>query len=343
MASMIKASCVSFGITFCLVPLLRALAFKTNILDVPNGVLKKHALSTPYLGGVAVFFGVMGASYWYFFTAPLFFYIGLILLLILGLVDDIYAISPGKKFLGQVLACFCFLKAGLLFNQQLFYDLLPVFLHVPHLLIFLNGVLSSWWILTVINAFNLVDVMDGLTSVIAFFSSVGFIGFALFFNNAGISVWMSILAGSLVAFFWYNKPRASIYLGDAGSLFIGGCLATVPFFLGWGASTSGDLLVPLMLLFIPLFELSSLIIIRISKNLPVYYGSPHHFICYLKMRGYSVKQILCLVGMVGLFINGTALFVAFENIAPLLAIGISALFIILSVYFVFFAKKISFF
>ncbi len=344
--TIIAASCISFMSAFCIIPFLRALAFKAGVLDIPNGALKQHESPTPYLGGVAVFFGC-ALSLFFFSPAnsfPPFFFIGLLFLLLLGLIDDLYAISPAKKFLGQSLACFCFIKAGLSFNKEIFIDFLPSFLHSQRIIGVLSTFFSSWWMLSVINAFNLVDVMDGLTTTIALVASLSFIAIALVNAHYLLVLWLSCLCGALLAFFWYNKPRASMYLGDAGSLFIGGCLATVPFFLKWGSSSRGIVLIPLLVLMIPLVELCSLMIIRSYKGIPVYHGSPHHFICYLKARRWSVGKIIALVGFVGGCFGVSAFFIASDNVALLPSAFLLVFLVIIWVFTIFYGyKKTSFF
>ncbi len=345
--TVIAASSLSFVVTFYLIPFLRSIAFKTGTLDIPNGVLKKHEQPTPYLGGVGVFLGCM-VSVFYFLPQgifPLFFFLGLSCLLLVGLVDDIYAITPLKKFLGQTIACFCFLKAGLYFNKEVFLYLLPSALQMPRFIAVLNTFFSSWWMLTVINAFNLVDVMDGLSTIIAYAASLSFIGIACLTKNYGMAVWLGALFGSLGAFFHYNKPpRALIYLGDAGSLFIGGSLATAPFFLEWGSSTRGTMFVPLFILMVPLVELCSLIFIRTYKGILFYHGSPHHFICYLKARGWSVYRIIGFSGVVGSCCGGVAFLITCRDVALPTTLFLFALLVFLWLRMVFYGyKKSSFF
>lgn len=318
----LSAACVSVGLslvsTFLLVPFFKYIARVTRLLDVPDGILKNHKQPVPYLGGVAVFFGCL-VPFFYFFSATVFdqwhFFTGLLVLLIVGLLDDIYRISPAKKFAGQLVACVIFIKGGALFNKHIFSHILPLPVQSPELFSVLNGLLSAFWILTCINAFNLIDIMDGLASSVAFVSALFFIGTALFFNVGWLAAFLGCFCAALCAFFWYNKPPATMYLGDAGSLWIGGALACMPFFLHWGASFRGQLLVPLFFLAVPLIEICSLIIIRTSKKIPFYYGSPHHFICYLKKRGWNTVTVLLLTIFTAALFGALGFFVAFQDIA----------------------------
>ena len=197
-----------------------------------------------------------------------------------------------------MLAAFCFLKAGLYLKEHFF----TWGLDIP---------LSFLWILTVINAFNLVDIMDGLAATISLGAAFSFMAVALYFGEP-IALFFAALIGALGAFFYYNKPQAQIYLGDAGSLFLGGVFAASPFLLPWSAFTVYGFLAPIIILGIPLLELLFLIIIRTKKGIPFYLGSPDHFAIVLQRRGWSRYQILgaCLflstlfAGVATLFLTG---------------------------------------
>lgn len=275
----------SFLVTFYLVPMFVIFAYRLNVLDVPDGKIKNHAQVTPYLGGLAVFVGFLMslALVFPFENRILLFIVGSTLLLFVGLIDDILRIKPYQKFFGQAVAALCFLKAGFHLKELFF---LSNYWNIP---------ISFLWMMTVINAFNLVDVMDGLATTLASCATISFIVIALYFGQLHIALLLGALLGSLVAFLWYNKPPAKIYLGDAGSLFIGGILATVPFLFEWSLYNWYGFLTPLIILAIPLLEVSFLVVIRSYKGIPFYQGSPDHFCLYLKANGWSVGEILVYV------------------------------------------------
>ena len=200
---------ISLLITFYLVPIFAAFAAKLGVMDVPDGKIKKHERAVPYLGGVAVYVGFITtlALICPFEDQIFLFLIGITLLLFIGLIDDLLCMKPYQKFLGQLIVAFCFLKSGFYLKECFF---LNNIWSIP---------ISLFWILLVINAINLVDVMDGLATTVAICSSVSFFILALFFNQIHVALLLTTFLGSLCAFLWYNKPSAQIYLGDAGSLF----------------------------------------------------------------------------------------------------------------------------
>lgn len=268
------------------------MAIKLQVIDIPDGRIKKHQVATPYLGGVAVYCGLLTALIFTFpFENQMFlFLVGTTLLLLVGLIDDLVILKPYQKLLGQIFAAICFLKAGFYLKEHVFYNIW----NIPF---------SFLWILTVINAFNLIDIMDGLATITAIAATLSLLGIAWLLNAFIVMILLTAFLGGLCAFLWYNRPHASIYLGDAGSLFIGGFLATVPFLLNWGTYTFHGYLSPIIILGIPLLEVMSLIVIRFYKGIPFYQGSPDHFACYLQNKGWYKELILAYIFVLSLMLG----------------------------------------
>ena len=296
---------ISFLITFYLVPLLAAFAVRLKVLDVPDGKIKNHEKAIPYLGGVAVYIGFLTslALVFPFENQILLFIVGSTLLLFVGLIDDLLRIKPYQKFFGQSIAALCFLKAGFHLKELFF---LSNYWNIP---------ISFLWIMSVINAFNLVDVMDGLATSLAACATLSFLVVAICFGHYNLTLLLGALLGALIAFFWYNRPAAQIYLGDAGSLFIGGILATVPFLFNWGLYNWYGFLTPVIVLAIPLLEVAFLVLIRSYKGIPFYQGSPDHFSIYLKLNGWTVWEILVYMLFLSFILMNTALAFAYNYIS----------------------------
>ncbi len=297
---------ISFLITFYFVPLLCTIAHKLGVVDVPDGRIKVHEKTTPYLGGVAVYIGfISGLALVFPLENSIFsLLVGSTLLLFIGLIDDLVMLKPYQKFFGQIVAAFCFIKGGLYLKEQFFHD---------HYMIALP--ISLLWILTITNAMNLVDVMDGLATTIALCSAISFGIIAFLLGHDSVMLLVSSFVGPLVAFLWYNKPPASIYLGDAGSLFIGGFLASVPFLFSWSTYNPYGFCAPAMILGIPLCEVLFLIIVRTYKGIPFYHGSPDHFSIYLRARGWSKNQVLLYVAALSCILLGTVVLFILDKIS----------------------------
>ena len=271
----------------CLFPLFMWVALRYDIVDKPDNQLKQHEAPTPYLGGAALFLSWFVGVAFTGFLAPLSLglVIGLCATSALGLWDDLYTLSPGRKFVGLSFIAAFFLHHGV-YLKTLW---IPFWATLP---------LSFLWLVTMMNAFNLIDIMDGLCGVTALGAAIGFGGVAWYLGQWSLLVILASLVGALYVFLLHNKPPAQIYLGDSGSLFLGGFFATVPLLFDFGSVWSphsyGFLVIPVICA-IPLGEVLILIVIRRWKGIPFYRGSRHHFAHFLQGRGFSPWRILLSV------------------------------------------------
>jgi len=222
--------------------------------------------------------------------------------LVVGLLDDLVSLTPKQKIFGQLIAVLCYLKAGFYLKINFFGNLW-------------NIVLSAFWFLSVINAFNLIDVMDGLASLVALCIALIFLTFTLILGYFELALLLLAFVGSLLAFFCFNRPPARMYLGDAGSLFIGGFIASVPFCISWSEYNSMGYLLPVFICSIPLFEVFMLILVRVYKQIPFFYGSPDHFSIFLQEKGFSKVFILFLCFFIVMIINLISLLFFFNIIS----------------------------
>jgi len=287
-----------FSFFFCwyLIPIIAKAALKFNVLDIPDGRIKIHNKPIPYLGGIAMFLpfiATLSVAY-PFENKILWLLLGTTFLLFLGLVDDLKVLKPGQKFLGQTLAVICFLKGGLSLKTNFFY------------MSFLNTFLSGFWMLTLINAFNLIDVMDGLASVVAIVAGLSLFIVAILFKQYAISLLIVTFLGPVFAFLYYNRPPAKIYMGDSGAMFIGGFLAAITLLFPWSSQSFDAYYTPAVILAVPIIEVVSLIIIRTYLGIPFFRGSPHHFAIYLQKKGWRKESVLFFALSMGVVLSGFA-------------------------------------
>ena len=290
-------------LTIYIVPMMIAAAFNFKILDRPDGKIKNHKKPVPYLGGLAVyipFIATLAVAY-PFENKILWLFLGVTFLLFIGLVDDLKILKPIQKLFGQFLAVLCFLKGGFSLKTIFFSD-------------FFNICASAFWMLSVINAFNLVDVMDGLSSLLAIIAATSFLIIAIILKQYAVSVLLLAFLGPMLVFFYYNKPPARIYLGDAGSLFVGGFLAAIPLLLPWSKLSFDAYYTPIVILGVPLLELFSLVVIRTFKGIAFYRGSPHHYSIYLRSKNWSVAKVLIFSGIMSTILSTIAILFLFNFI-----------------------------
>lgn len=315
---------LSLLIALYLIPLLINAAKRLHLLDKPDGKIKVHKEPVPFFGGIAMYIAFIAtlALVYPFENSILWLLLSVTLLLFIGLVDDFKALMPGQKFFGQIFAVLCLLKGG--------FSLKTVFFSSSW-----NLILSGFWTISVINAFNLIDVMDGLTTTVALTAGTTFFIIALMLKQYAVSLLLLAFLGPLVAFLYYNKPPAKIYLGDNGSMFIGGFLAAIPLLFQWSNQNFEAYYTPVIILGIPLIEVFFLIIIRTYLGIPFYQGSPHHFSIYLLKKGMSKKGVLLFTLFAGLLLSSTA-FLHFEyNFSFLTLFGIAIVCLVLWSGFIF--------
>jgi UDP-GlcNAc:undecaprenyl-phosphate GlcNAc-1-phosphate transferase len=283
--------------TAAALPLWRAWCRRAQLVDDP-GHRKIHREPIPLAGGLAVLTGILiplGAAVllvagrWLgpATVAPLEYGLGrraaqvLVLLLgaigavVLGWLDDRQELRPHWKFAGQVIIAALVAAGGT-----------RITCFVPNLLF--SYVVTILWLVTLMNACNFLDNMNGLCG------GVGVIGAFWFALKAAVAgqflvASMAFLAcGALVGFLPYNFPRASVFLGDAGSHLVGyllGVLAILPHFYSSEHPVRLAVLNPLLILAVPLADLVSVVLIRFRQGRAVYVGDTNHFSHRLVRRG----------------------------------------------------------
>lgn len=278
----------SFVVTLALVPLVMRLARRVGFLDHP-GPRKIHTEPIPYGGGITVAAGVLLAvallTVWR--PAPpqsslekpipvLVYVLGSLAILVLGLVDDRRKLSAPFKLLVETIVA-----AGVALGGAR----LRLFEAPPAV----SVAVTVLWILAVTNAFNLLDHMDGLSSGVALLSGGAFLFVALQTHQAFIGALLMALLGACLAFLMFNFPPARIYLGDAGSLFIGfwlSCL-TISFTFYDAHYLLYTYFVPVAVLAVPLFDTASVVLIRLRHRRPIFEGDTNHLAHRLTRLGMS--------------------------------------------------------
>ena len=256
----------TFALGYVLTPLCRELARKCGMVDAPSA-RRINKIPTPRAGGLAVFLSVTMALAAYMLItgdrlSPLFpneviwRMMGLsAALVVVGLADDKFGLPPAVKLAGQVavaLGAFFWCHAG--------FRTMPLFANMPA---WLDGILATFWIVGAINAFNLIDGMDGLASGLALIAAIGMGGSLVFIGYPQATLVYLAFAGACLAFLRYNFHPASVFLGDTGSMYIGFLLSVLPLVMKSGDSLFVSIGVPLLAMGVPIFD-TSLAILRRS-------------------------------------------------------------------------------
>ncbi|MSS70229.1 MAG: undecaprenyl/decaprenyl-phosphate alpha-N-acetylglucosaminyl 1-phosphate transferase [Candidatus Latescibacteria bacterium] len=251
-----------------LTPLAGRLAVRLGRVSPPNPSVDGHTRATPYLGGLAIFCAV---SPFLLSAKESAWILGTALMMLVGLLDDLFPFSPARKLLAQAAAAIATVAFGLHFD-------------VSGILL-LDAALTVFWLIAIANAFNVTDMMDGLAPGIG---GIAGVGFAVVLTGSGpveSATLAAALAGGLFGFLIHNFHPARVFMGDTGSLFAGtllGCL-TVTLQRG-GAGVAG-----FALLGLPLFEAAFLIAVRTRQGRPWYRASRDHTAQRLVQSGLSIR------------------------------------------------------
>jgi len=314
---------LSFLLTLYGTPLAQKVAFRYQILDQPDGKLKKHPQPVPYMGGVIVYFAFISPiSLVFDFNQQM---LGILfassILLLVGLFDDLKALTPGIKFLFQIIATYILLKSGIVIDLIFF----------PR---WLDFILSFLWILTVINAFNIIDIMDGLAASVGALSALTIFIISLYSHDFLISILALSLAASLLAFLKFNWEPARIYLGDAGSMILGLIIGSLTMMVRYTRFNKLAFLSGLFVLGIPLFDLVYVIILRAVKGKMPFMGSPDHFaLRWRKKKNWTARETVSAIVAVQLLLSGLVVvnFFATPRFTLLSSALVAAFFIALGV------------
>src|SRR3989440_2521516 len=297
------AVAASFVLALVLTPVVRALARRWGVVARPK-TDRWHKKPTAMLGGVAIFLSVAAVILFYLFFIPartdeianhdrayLWVVLGASTFLFgVGLVDDLFHAKPYQKLIGQVMGAAFIIYYGLA---------LPWTGSVA-----INMVLTIFWLIGITNAINLLDNMDGLASGIAAISSIFLAVNFLASAQATEAMVLAIFAAALIGFLVYNSNPASIFMGDCGSMFIGFFLASTSLMsVAGGRSRSflPVLAVPILILFIPIFDTTFVTVLRKLSGRSASQGGRDHTSHRLVALGMSERRaVWMLYGLAGL-------------------------------------------
>jgi UDP-GlcNAc:undecaprenyl-phosphate GlcNAc-1-phosphate transferase len=287
---------LSFVFALYWTPLIRRAALQLRIVDRPDGKLKTQDSAVPYLGGVAVYtaFLLTVGVFTDFQQETLGLLLSGSIALMVGLIDDFGVLSPSQKLLGQALAALVLIKSGTYIKLTF----IPVWVAMP---------LTVLWILAVTNAMNIIDIMDGLASGVAAIATISIAVANFMAGRDSVGFLCIVLCGAIIGFLRYNFHPAIIYLGDAGSLFIGFMLAALSMNAGYTRANLLAVISPVLILGIPLFDLALVMWIRWSNGIPVTKGSPDHFALRLRRCKLTVRETAVTTYIVGILLSGAAI------------------------------------
>ncbi len=282
-----------------LIPLVIRVATRYGILDVPNEERRVHRHPVPRLGGIAIFLSaIVGASAWYLWQpagatagpplGAIFpgFVVGVTIIFLTGLVDDLRGVRARTKLIAQTLAAAAVLYAGLRIDGL---SIAPgaVALPIPELI---GLALLTLWIVGITNAFNLIDGIDGLAGHFALIGLLACITTDLVLHGQRPLALSVALIGAVVAFLHFNRNPARIFLGDSGSMVLGFYLAVRLVVAATDEQGTLYALVPLTALAFPIADTAVAIARRWLRGHPFSRADGRHIHHQLLALGFPVRR-----------------------------------------------------
>ncbi len=291
-------------VTLVLTPIVRRISERYGLVDQPGG-RKVHETPISRLGGIAMFVGFFAALAFELVGEKFFGWggmlsqsgtelagvlAGMVLIFAVGVVDDIFTLNPGPKFVGQLVAASIVIASGLRIDfvgNPFGGGLIALgLLGIPITLIYIAGFT---------NVINLIDGLDGLAAGITAIAATSFLVLGAQANRFEAAVLAAALIGACLGFLRYNFNPASIFMGDSGAMFLGFSLATISL-LGVMKSTAAiALAVPLLIIGVPIFDTASAIVRRVRHNRPIQEADKGHIHHRLLNQGFNQRQTVVII------------------------------------------------
>lgn len=288
----IEVGVIAFIVSYILTPYMARVGKKQNMVDIP-GHRKIHEEAIPNLGGIVIFFGFLLSLLFVIqiegqFRALL---IGGVIILLLGVVDDIANLSPKHKFVIQMIPALIVI----IYNSDLINNFIVDQLKSFDLLGYLLYPILIFWIVGVTNSINIIDGLDGLACGVSLIALVTFLILGLRQNLEALSLISIALAGSMLAFLRFNFYPAKIFLGDSGSTFAGFMLASVGALWVLKSGNAFFIFIPIIILALPIFDTLFAIWRRYRGHHPIFQADKGHLHHRLLARGISHKNIVLVL------------------------------------------------
>lgn len=321
---------IAFAVSMVTTPLAKKIAFKVKAIDYPKSRgLNKEPM--PRIGGLAIFFGFLASviilSFFVqdFHTKQFFgFLIGGLLIVILGVFDDIYELSPKIKFLVQLLVAVIVVSTGTRIDVMSwpFWQYLRPF----------NALITMVWIIGLINAVNLIDGVDGLAAGVSSIASLCLMILCLI-SGSNLAVCLTaILAGSCLGFLPRNFSPAEIYMGDTGSTFLGYVLAVTSCIGVYKSYAVLSIVISILAVALPILDTLFAMIRRAINRKPLMSADRGHLHHRLIDSGYSHKQAVIILYGLSLFSAIIAILIAIQNYQATIVVFIFFCILMLMMY-----------
>nr|WP_317284148.1 MULTISPECIES: MraY family glycosyltransferase [Oscillospiraceae] len=306
LAYVVLALLVALVVSFLMTPVVKTFAYKVGAIDVPKDARRMHKVPIPRLGGLAIFIGFMVSILLFSEITPELrsILLGAVIIVVLGVVDDIMALPAMLKFVVQIVAALIPATHGVTIlafsNPNIFSD------NLYWVLGSLSIPFTVLWIVAITNSVNLIDGLDGLANGVSAISATTMLVIALVSDQSAVAVVLAALVGACVGFMPYNMNPAKMFMGDTGATFLGYILATMSIQGLFKYYAVISFVVPFLILGLPIFDTTFAFIRRIAHGQSPMHPDRSHIHHRLIDMGLNQKQAVATLYVISAILGLSA-------------------------------------
>lgn len=327
----ICALVLAAALSFAMTPVARSFAFRVGAIDVPKDSRRMHKKPIPRLGGIAIFTGffisVICLSIDFINNEVRGVLLGSMIIVVLGVVDDVLALKPLFKGIPQIFAVFLPVFFGVRIERLPNFGAGDAYIELP---LIWQYIITMVWIMAILNAVNLIDGLDGLACGVSSIMSLCVLAIAFMLRDHVVCMIAAALAGACLGFLPYNVNPAKLFMGDTGAMFIGyilGCLMVMGLFR---ASDVITFFAPFLILGLPIFDMGFAAVRRILSGRSPFSGDKKHLHHKLVAIGLSQRKAVLLLYTVSTVLGTIAVMLTGEGFKTALMV-IALVFMIVAV------------
>ena len=312
-AYVVLALMTALVVSFLTTPVVKTFAYKVGAIDVPKDARRMHKVPIPRLGGLAIFIGFMVSILLFAKITPEMksILLGAVIIVVLGVVDDIMALPAMLKLVVQIVAANIPATHGVqilafsnpnIFSDNLYWVL--GWLSIPFTVI---------WIVAITNAVNLIDGLDGLANGVSAISATTMLVIALVGGQSQVAIVLAALVGACIGFMPYNMNPAKMFMGDTGATFLGYILATMSIQGLFKFYAVISFAVPFLILGLPIFDTAFAMIRRMAHGQSPMHPDRGHIHHRLIDMGLSQKQAVASLYVISAILGLSAVVLTTSN------------------------------
>ncbi|MBQ9121847.1 MAG: undecaprenyl/decaprenyl-phosphate alpha-N-acetylglucosaminyl 1-phosphate transferase [Clostridia bacterium] len=316
-------------LAFTLTPPVRVLAYRIGAIDVPTDGRRMHKKPIPRIGGLAIYVAFVLATALFCEYSPALgvIWIGGLLLVAIGVLDDVWRLPAWIKLLVQVGA------AVITVAQGITLEYINLFGHYIDFGVFAIPV-TILWIVGLTNAINLIDGLDGLACGVSAICCLSLVGVILISGrDTSFSLITAILFGCCVGFLPFNSNPAKIFMGDTGALFLGYAMAVISLEGVFKLHTVISFIIPISIFAFPIFDTLSAVIRRVSHGKSPFSADRSHLHHKLVDMGFTHKQCVTILYAISGILGLASVSLAADNSAGKVIAIVGVALALLALYF----------